>query len=131
MIYRSKSEKDTFNIAKEYASTLKKGDIVFLSGDLGAGKTAFVKGVASYFNIQGVVSPTYAYLNVYDNLIYHYDFYRISCYEDALMLGLTDYFGGDNICLIEWPENIKDGFIRDYKIVEIKKISAKEREIIL
>jgi len=131
MIYRSKSEKDTFNIAKEYASTLKKGDIVLLSGDLGAGKTAFVKGVASYFNIEGVVSPTYAYLNVYDNLIYHYDFYRLSSFEDALMLGLTDYFGGDNICLLEWAENIKEGLPKNCKRVQIKKISSKEREIIL
>ncbi len=131
MIYRSKSEKDTFNIAKEYASTLKKGDIVLLSGDLGAGKTAFVKGVASYFNIEGVVSPTYAYLNVYDNLIYHYDFYRLSSFEDALMLGLTDYFGGDNICLLEWAENIKEGLPKNCKSVQIKKISSKEREIIL
>lgn len=131
MIYRSKSEKDTFNIAKEYASTLKKGDIVLLSGDLGAGKTAFVKGVASYFNIEGVVSPTYAYLNVYDNLIYHYDFYRLSSFEDALMLGLTDYFGGDNICLLEWAENVKEGLPKNCKSVQIKKISSKEREIIL
>ena len=131
MIYRSKSEKDTFNIAKEYASTLKKGDIVLLSGDLGAGKTAFVKGVASYFNIEGVVSPTYAYLNVYDNLIYHYDFYRLSSFEDALMLGLTDYIGGDNICLLEWAENIKEGLPKNCKSVQIKKISSKEREIIL
>ena len=131
MIYRSKSEKDTFNIAKEYASTLKKGDIVLLSGDLGAGKTAFVKGVASYFNIEGVVSPTYAYLNVYDNLIYHYDFYRLSSFEDALMLGLTDYFGGDNICLLEWAENVKEGLPKNCKSVQIKKISSREREIIL
>jgi len=131
MRYLSDSPERTMEIGKEYAKSLKGGDVVLLYGDLGAGKTAFVKGVASYFNIEGVVSPTYAYLNVYDNLIYHYDFYRLSSFEDALMLGLTDYFGGDNICLLEWAENIKEGLPKNCKRVQIKKISSKEREIIL
>ena len=76
---------------------LKKGDVVLLNGDLGAGKTAFTKGVARYFELSGVTSPTYAYLNVYGDLIYHYDCYRLSSGEDAERLGLTDYFNKDNI----------------------------------
>ncbi|MBO4252071.1 MAG: tRNA (adenosine(37)-N6)-threonylcarbamoyltransferase complex ATPase subunit type 1 TsaE [Clostridia bacterium] len=130
MKYISGSEKDTFNIAKKYAETLKKGDIVVLCGELGAGKTAFVKGVAAYYGITGVVSPTYAYLNVYGNFIYHYDCYRLSCGEDAEALGLTDYFGGDNICLIEWAENIADVLPANRKTVKITKTENDSERII-
>lgn len=129
--YLSKSEEETFNIAKEYAKTLSKGDVVLLSGDLGAGKTAFTKGVASYFGLSGVTSPTYTYLNVYGDYLYHYDCYRLSCGEDAEMLGLTEYFNGDNICIVEWAENIMDVIPKDVKRVEIKKVNENTRKIIL
>jgi tRNA threonylcarbamoyladenosine biosynthesis protein TsaE len=127
----STSAKQTEDIAFEYAKTLVKGDVVVLSGDLGAGKTAFTKGVAKYFGISGVTSPTYAYLNVYGNLLYHYDCYRLSCGEDAERLGLTDYFNGDNICLIEWAENIEDALPDIVKTVTILKTGENERKIIL
>ncbi len=131
MEYLSSSAKQTEQIAFEYAKTLLKGDVVLLSGDLGAGKTAFTKGVARYFGLDGVTSPTYAYLNVYGDFLYHYDCYRLSCGEDAERLGLTDYFNGDNICLIEWAENIEDVLPDNCKIVKIEKISDLERKIIL
>ena len=127
----SHSEKETIDIAKDFAKTLKRGDVVILNGDLGAGKTAFTKGVAEFFNLSGVTSPTYAYLNIYGDLIYHYDCYRLSCGEEATILGLTDYFNGDNICIIEWAENIKDVLPKDIKTVAIEKISETERKIIL
>ena len=127
----SKSELETQEIAFEYAKTLSKGDVVLLNGDLGAGKTAFTKGVCRFFNIDGVTSPTYAYLNVYNDLIYHYDCYRLSCGEDALMLGLTDYFNGNNICIIEWSENISSVIPQNARVVEIKKIDNATRKIIL
>ncbi len=127
----SRSEQDTFKIAYDYAKTLCKGDVVVLEGDLGAGKTAFTKGVCKYFNLSGITSPTYAYLNVYGELIYHYDCYRLSCGEDALMLGLTDYFNGDNICIIEWAENILDVLPKNVKKVKIEKIDENTRKISL
>ena len=128
----SNSQAQTLDIAFEYAKTLNRGDVVLLCGDLGAGKTHFVKGVAKYFGIKTeVTSPTYAYLNVYGDLIYHYDCYRLSCGEDAVMLGLTDYFNGDNICFIEWPENISDVLPSNVKTVRIEKIGETQRKIIL
>ena len=127
----SKSQSQTEEIAFEYAKTLSRGDVVLLKGDLGAGKTHFVKGVARYFGLDGVTSPTYAYLNVYGEFIYHYDCYRLSCGEDALMLGLTDYFNGDNICFIEWSENIEDVLPENCKTVTIEKLSDTERKITL
>lgn len=129
--YVSKSEKQTEKIAYKYAKTLNKGDVVLLSGDLGAGKTAFTKGVAKFFGLKGVTSPTYAYLNVYGDMLYHYDCYRLSCGEDAERLGLTDYFNGDNICLIEWAENIQDVLPENVKTVKILKTGDNERKIIL
>ena len=131
MEYISKNEKQTQEIAFEYAKTLKKGDVVILDGDLGAGKTAFTKGLAKYFNLDGVTSPTYAYLNVYGDFLYHYDCYRLSCGEDAVMLGLTDYFNGDNICVIEWAENISDVLPDNLKRVTIQKIDENSRRITL
>ena len=131
MEFISKSELETQEIAFEYAKTLSKGDVILLNGDLGAGKTAFTKGVAKYFGIEGVTSPTYAYLNVYNDMLYHYDCYRLSCGEDALMLGLTDYFNGDNICIIEWSSNISDVLPDKVKVVEIQKIGEEIRKITL
>ena len=127
----STCETQTREIAKKYAETLNRGDVVVLSGELGAGKTAFVKGVADYFGLSGVTSPTYAYLNVYGDFIYHYDCYRLSCGDDAVMLGLTDYFGGDNICLIEWAENVSDVLPENVKTVKLEKTGENERKIIL
>lgn len=127
----TESEKETINAAKEYAKTLKTGDVVLLKGDLGAGKTEFVKGVAEYFGFTGVTSPTYAYLNVYGDYIYHYDCYRLSSGEDAEALGLTDYFGKDDICLIEWPENIESVLPENAKTVVIDKVDNDKRKIIL
>ncbi len=131
MVKITKNEQETRKLAYEYAKTLSLGDVVLLSGDLGAGKTAFVKGVCEYFGIGGVTSPTYAYLNVYGDKIYHYDFYRLSSGEEAELLGLTDYFNKNNICFLEWAENIKDVLPKNAKSVTIKKISETEREISL
>lgn len=131
MEYISINEQQTEQIAYEFAKTLNRGDVILLRGDLGAGKTAFVKGVAKFFGLDGVTSPTYAYLNVYGDLLYHYDCYRLSCGEDAEQLGLTDYFGQDNICLIEWADIIKDVLPNDCKIVTIEKIGETERKITL
>lgn len=125
------SEKQTRAAAKEYAASLNRGDVVLLKGELGAGKTAFMKGVAEYFGISGVKSPTYAYLNVYGGFLYHYDCYRLSSGDDAAALGLTDYFGGDNICFIEWSENVSDALPENCKSVFIEKTGENQRKIVL
>lgn len=125
----TKTPQETEEVAFNFAKGLKSGDVVLLSGDLGAGKTVFVKGLAKYYNLFGVTSPTYAYLNVYGDFIYHYDCYRLSCGEDAEALGLTDYFGGDNICIIEWSENIEDVLPEKAIKVKIEKLNQTDRRI--
>ena len=130
MEYLSKSVKDTLKIAESYAKTLKKGDVVLLNGEMGAGKTAFTKGLAKGLNINDeITSPTYAYMNDYDGVLYHYDCYRLSSGEDAEALGLTDYFYMGGVCVIEWGENIKSVLPDTVKTVEIIKKSENERII--
>ncbi len=120
MVYVSNSPEETFKIAKDYAKTLQKNDVVLLDGEMGAGKTVFAKGVAAGLNIkESVVSPTYAYMNDYDGVLYHYDCYRLSGGEQALSLGLTDYFDAGGICLIEWAQNIESVLPKNCKVVKI------------
>lgn len=131
MEYLSNSVIQTQNIAKKFAKDLKKGDVVLLNGEMGAGKTVFVKGVAKALGIKATVtSPTYAYMNDYDGVLYHYDCYRLSSGEDAEGLGLTDYFYADGICIIEWSENIASVLPKNCKVVNIIKTGEKQRSII-
>ena len=126
------SAEETFSVAKEYAKTLEKNDVVLLKGEMGAGKTVFAKGVAKGLGIEDeVTSPTYAYMNDYDGILYHYDCYRLSCGEQALALGLTDYFDAGGICLIEWSENISSVLPKEVKTVTIEDIGEGKRRIIL
>ena len=130
MKYISTSEKTTMELGKTFAKTLNKGDVVLLKGEMGAGKTVFVKGIAKQLGIDDVItSPTYAYMNDYNGVLYHYDCYRLSSGEDAEGLGLTDYFYSGGICVIEWSENIEDVIPDNAKTVIITKINEKERSV--
>jgi tRNA threonylcarbamoyladenosine biosynthesis protein TsaE len=129
-IFISKSREETEAFAKEYAKTLVGGDVVLLDGEMGAGKTVFAKGVAKGLGIEEeVTSPTYAYMNDYDGVLFHYDCYRIESVEQAEHLGLADYFDMGGICLIEWAQNIAPLLPKKVKRVCIRKISEGTREI--
>lgn len=132
MEYITNGAGETIEIAEEYAKTLKKGDVVLLRGEMGAGKTAFTKGIARTLGITDeITSPTYAYMNDYDGILYHFDCYRLSSGEDAEALGLTDYFYGNGICVVEWSENISSVLPENAKIVTIEKLGDDKRKIIL
>ena len=129
-IFLSNSPAETEAFAKEYAKTLRAGDILLLDGDMGAGKTAFAKGVAKGLGIEEeVTSPTYAYMNDYDGRLFHYDCYRIQSVEQAETLGLADYLDMGGICLIEWAQNIAPLLPKTVKRVMIKKLGENRREI--
>lgn len=131
MAFVSKSREETLAFAKEYAKTLRPGDVVLLNGEMGAGKTLFTKGVALGLGIEEeVTSPTYAYMNDYDGMLFHYDCYRIESVEQAERLGLADYFDMGGICIIEWSQNIAPLLPKKVKIVTIQKLSENEREIV-
>ena len=129
-IFISGNAEDTLSFGERYAKTLTAGDTVVLSGEMGAGKTVFCKGVAKGLGIDcEVLSPTYAYMNDYEGKLYHFDCYRLSCGEQAEALGLTDYFYADGVCLIEWAENISSVLPEKTVTVNIKKLGGCEREI--
>lgn len=130
-IFLSGSEKATIQFATEYAKTLRPGDVVLLNGEMGAGKTVFVKGVAQGLGIDDeILSPTYAYMNDYYGKLYHYDCYRLNGGEQAERLGLTDYFYASGVCVVEWAQNIADVLPNNCKSVTIKKLGKNNREII-
>ncbi len=134
MEYISNSQEDTIKIAKNFAKTLSKGDVVVLKGDLGAGKTVFTKGIASYFNgdKNHTISPTFTILNEYNTnpKIYHFDFYRIKNEDELIAIGIEEYLFGDGICVIEWPERAPETLsMVKTKNVEIIK-NGESRKII-
>lgn len=137
MKYVSNSREDTIKIAYEFAGGLKRGDIVCLTGDLGAGKTAFVSGVAKALGYKGYTSsPTFTLINEYmaDIPIYHFDVYRIDFSDEMYDIGIDDYLFGEGICLIEWPEKIEDILPDNTISVKITKnvdISDDYREILI
>ena len=121
---------ETIEAAVGFAETLKAGDVVLLKGEMGAGKTVFAKGVAKALGIEDeITSPTYAYMNDYGGKLYHYDCYRLKSGEQALSLGLTDYFDAGGICLIEWSENIASVLPEKTKTVRIEILGENLRRI--
>lgn len=129
-VYFSENAQKTVELGREYAKTLKANDVVLLKGEMGAGKTQFVKGVASGLGIKDeILSPTYAYMNEYPGKLYHFDCYRLKNGAQAEELGLCDYFYAGGICIIEWAENIADVLPAVCKKVKIIKISENERRI--
>ena len=130
-VFISRSAEQTVDFAREYASSLKGGDVVLLNGEMGAGKTVFAKGVALGLGIDDeILSPTYAYMNDYGGKLYHYDCYRLSSGAQAEGLGLVDYFYGDGVCLVEWAQNIADVLPENCKTVTIEKLDDGVRKII-
>ena len=135
MIYKSNSAKETENIARSFAKTLKKGDVICLSGDLGAGKTAFTAGLAKGLGVNEYVSsPTFTILNCYDGdlSLYHFDVYRISKSDELFDIGFDEYISGDGVSVIEWAEMIEDILpLPRYEVKIIKNLDIHDdyREI--
>jgi tRNA threonylcarbamoyladenosine biosynthesis protein TsaE len=111
------SEQETLALARSFARRLARGDVVALTGELGTGKTRFVKGVCEAFGAsQRVSSPSFIILNRYagvdaDNremFLYHLDLYRIRSLEEIYDLGYEEFLYGDGITLIEWSEQLGD-----------------------
>ncbi len=109
----SRSIRDTLNLGRKVAKSLKEGDIVCLFGELGSGKTVLAKGIASGLGINKdkIISPTFVLMRQYaarGNMpFYHFDFYRLKAYNDILVLGYEEYFYGRGITVIEWPERLE------------------------
>ncbi|MFI5251831.1 MAG: tRNA (adenosine(37)-N6)-threonylcarbamoyltransferase complex ATPase subunit type 1 TsaE [Bacteroidota bacterium] len=105
------SEQETIHLGKIFSARLMRGSTAALYGDLGAGKTRFIKGVCEGLGIlKHVSSPTFTIVHEYpivNGTVYHFDFYRVRSLQEIIDLGFDDYFRPDNICLIEWAEKAK------------------------
>ncbi len=117
---------ETEALGTEFAKSLNRGSFIALYGDLGAGKTAFVRGVAKHIcPTERVFSPTYTVVNEYlggDIPLYHFDLYRITDEDDLYSTGFYDYIE-NGICICEWCENIPYAIPRNAVCVKIEKIT--------
>ena len=127
--YISNSTENTLTFAKNLAAKLKPKDIIVLTGELGSGKTKFVEGILSYFNLHDEISsPTFTIVNEYQTTkfpIYHFDVYRLSDSSEFYEIGGEEYFD-NGICLIEWGELIKDALPKDFIHIKFEKNNEKE-----
>lgn len=115
--------KETLLIGEILGQTLANGSIVALNGNLGAGKTVLVKGIAKGLGIQEEPnSPTFVILNTYEGKypLYHFDFYRLSSESELEDLNYLDYFYGSGITVVEWAEKIKEAFPQDCIKIDIE-----------
>ncbi len=135
----SATEKQTQKIGQKLALGLKDGDILCLYGELGAGKTTMVKGLAKGLGIKKEInSPTFALMNIYKTKtrlktvsLVHIDTYRLKNDQELIDIGAEDYLGApDTICVVEWPEKIKN-LLKNKKTVKIvMEHEGKKKRII-
>lgn len=129
----SDSEEETKACARSLARKLKAGDIVLLKGQLGSGKTTFVKGLVEAFGVneRNVNSPTFVLMNYYKGKlpVYHFDLYRLEDPGAVDTLELDDYFYGKGISLIEWPERLREQAPQEYFLIEFEHQGEQKRRI--
>ncbi|MCC7160461.1 tRNA (adenosine(37)-N6)-threonylcarbamoyltransferase complex ATPase subunit type 1 TsaE [Candidatus Nomurabacteria bacterium] len=138
----SKSVEETFKIAKDFIGrilhkkdTRENAKIVALSGDLGAGKTAFTKAVAEILGIKEKVnSPTFVIMKRYPinlegyKFFFHIDAYRLKDEKELLLLGWDEIINNkEHLVFIEWPENVKNIIPKDSRFIEIEHLGEEER----
>lgn len=128
----SHSYKETLSLGEKFAKVLKKGDIVCLFGELGVGKTAFVKGLAKGLRLKKahVHSPTFTLLNVYEGKtpLYHFDLYRITSSE-LFNLGYEEFFYGQGVTAVEWSERLEELMPAESWNVRLEHAGEDERKI--
>lgn len=122
---------DLPKVAKQLLVFAQDEKIFIFNGEMGAGKTTFIKCFCSILGIKDVVSsPTYSIVNEYESInerVFHFDFYRIKNIDEAYDLGYEEYFYGGGICLIEWPEKVETLLPAHYIKVEISIIDEIKR----
>lgn len=128
------SEKETIEFGKKIAEQLKVGDIIVLTGELGAGKTKLTQGILTYFGLEKEISsPTFTIVNEYQTKnfpIYHFDVYRLSDCDEFLNIGGEEYFE-KGACIIEWGEMIEDVLPSDYTKISFLKSEENENKRVL
>ncbi|MBO7508297.1 MAG: tRNA (adenosine(37)-N6)-threonylcarbamoyltransferase complex ATPase subunit type 1 TsaE [Clostridia bacterium] len=131
----SNNLQDTKQIAFDFEKGLVGGEVITLSGDLGAGKTTFTQSLAKAMGIdEPITSPTFTLMNQYQGKklkLYHFDMYRIEDIDEILETGLTEYFGNtDAVCVIEWAENISMLLPKNKIEIKIEKLGENSRKFV-
>ena len=133
-LYKSNTENDTMILGEIFAKYINIGDIITLNGELGSGKTVFVKGVGNYFNIQNEISsPTFTIVNEYTTNsfpIYHFDVYRLNDIYNFLDTIGTDYFA-KGACFLEWGKIINEILPRNTIHIDFEKSDENSRNILI
>lgn len=125
------SRNETLTIAKLLAKNISPGDIVGLFGELGSGKTVFVKGLASGLGIQPdqIISPTFILIRQYRGRLdlFHFDLYRLDTPDDILKLGYEEYFYGEGASVIEWAQRLGSLLPKEMLKIKIKILGKNKR----
>jgi len=127
----AENELDTKQLALKFASIIKPGDIVCINGDLGSGKTFFIKSVAAQFGITESSSPSYTIVNEYSGTekIIHIDFYRLNRDSEVAGIGFEDIINNtDSIIFIEWAYMFMGMLPKEHYLIEIKVLEDEKRE---
>ena len=128
----TKSEVETIQAGRAFGAGLSPGTIVAMYGDLGAGKTAFIRGLAQGLQLNvRVSSPTFTIVNEYLGPIplFHFDMYRLKSADELFDIGWDDYMDRNGVCAVEWSENVEDAFPPETIRVKIDKLNDTDREI--
>lgn len=128
----TENEKETEAAGERFAANLPGGTVVAMYGDLGAGKTAFVRGMARGMGLDcRVSSPTFTIVNEYlgKRELIHFDMYRLSSSDELFDIGWEDYISRGAVCVVEWSENVRDAFFGDEINVTIEKLGPEKRKI--
>jgi tRNA threonylcarbamoyladenosine biosynthesis protein TsaE len=132
-VQNSHNAAETLEIGRRFAASLQAGEVLALSGDLGAGKTHFVKGLALGLGVTGEVSsPTFTLIHEYPGgrlPLYHVDFYRLEETEEAVRIGIEDYLNGDGVTAIEWAEKFPDLIPAGARWIRFRLLENDRREI--
>ncbi len=132
MIIETHSEEETEALGERLGKCLPSGSVVALYGDLGAGKTALVRGMARGLELgEAVSSPTFTIVNEYPGhpALFHFDLYRLKNAEELYAIGWEDYLDRDGICVTEWSENAEEALPEDAVRVFFERLGETERRI--
>ena len=134
MEYCSNSVAETEALGEALARRLEPGAVVAFSGDLGAGKTAFVRGMARGLGIgERVTSPTFTIVNEYEGgrlPLFHFDMYRLGSADELYDIGWEDYLVRGGVCAVEWSENIREALEEGCILVDIRRGENDDQRII-
>jgi len=132
MVYITNSERETEELGAKLARELPDGSVVAFYGELGSGKTAFVRGMARGMGIDALVnSPTFTIVNEYVGArsLFHFDMYRLGGADELYDIGWEDYLARNGVCAVEWSENVEDAFEGDEVVITFRKLDDTTREI--